>query len=191
MSTRFGRFLGIATIALATLSVAACTIIESKPAPPCPKVTVLKEASSITEFVPGPGRDLIDVVYEGNMVDLAGSCDSADVDDDTGEGDLAVELMVTMDLNRGPANKDRKAKVRYFVGITDSERRILNKKDFSGTVEFPGNRSRLQWRDEPIHLNIPLKAGKTGRDFVIFVGFGVTPDQLKFNLQQIEGTRAK
>ena len=190
MSTRFSRFFGIATIAIATLLVAACTIIESKPAPPCPKVAVLKEASSITEFVPGPGRDIIDVVFEGKNLDRRAVCEY-DIDDDTGDGNLDVELMVSMYLSRGPANLDRKAAVKYFVAIADSERRILTKQDFSGTVEFPGNRNRLRWTDDPVFLNIPLKGGKTGRDFIVYIGFGVTPDQLKFNRQQIEGTRAK
>jgi len=165
-------------------------LMKSEPAPPCPDVSIIKDAASVTKFVPGVGRDLIDVVYEGKVVNTGGMCEY-DVDDETGAGNLAVELKLTMELSRGPANKDRKADVSYFVGITDLERRVLNKQDFSGVVNFPGNKNRLQWTDEAVFLDIPLKAGQTGKDFLIFVGFGVTPDQLKFNRTQIEDTRRK
>lgn len=180
----------VSGLAVAALFASGCTVLESEPAPPCPDVGVLKEAASITKFVPGPGRDLIDVIYEGKILSPRGMCEY-DVDDDTGEGNLAVDLLVTMELNRGPANQERKAEVAYFVGITDSERRILNKQNFSGVVAFPSNKNRLLWTDERVHLNIPLKAGKTGTDFIIYVGFGVTPDQLKFNRKQIEGSQRK
>ncbi len=184
------RYLWILGIALAGALTSACTMMESKPAPSCPQVLIRGDAASITKFVPGPGRDLIDVIYEGKNLDRRAICET-DVDEDTGEGNVAIELMVAMELSRGPANRDRKADVGYFVVIADSEHRILSKKDFLGTVEFIGNKNRLQWTDEPVHLNIPLKDGKTGRDFIIYIGFGLTPDQLKFNRQQIEGTRRK
>ena len=34
----------------------------------CPGVAILREAQSITQFKPGPGRDLIDVRFEGESV---------------------------------------------------------------------------------------------------------------------------
>jgi len=180
----------VSGLVAAAFFASACTMLESEPAPPCPNVSVIKDTAKVTKFLPGVGRDLIDVVYEGTFQNPTGMCEY-DVDDDTGEGNLAVELLVTMELARGPANKDRKAEVAYFVSITDSERRILNKQNFSGVVAFPGNKNRLQWTDEPVYLRIPLKGGKTGTDFSIYVGFGVTPDQLKFNRKQIEGARRK
>ncbi len=188
------RPVGTARIAAALAAaaiVSACTMFgEDKVPPPCPAISVLEEAASLTRFVEGPGRDLIDVLVEEKVSDAAGTCEY-DVDDDTGVGTLNVEMMVAFELNRGPANRDRKAEIGYFVAITDTERNILNKQSFKGTVEFPGNRNRLIWTDEPVFLNIPLKAKQTGRNFKIFIGLDLTEEQLQFNRQKIRDRQGR
>jgi hypothetical protein len=164
---------------LTALLLAACSG-NQQPPPACPDVKVLQDAATITKFGDGEGRDLIDVDYEGAIVDATGSCDY-DVDDDTGEGNLAAEMRVLMQIGRGPANRDRKADIGYFIAITDKDRNILNREAFHGTVEFIGNRNRLNWTDEPVYLNIPLTKGKVGEDFLIFVGFTLSPEQVQYN----------
>ena len=188
------RSVGAARIA-AALTVAglvsACTLFgEDEVPPPCPEISVLEEASNLTRFVDGPGRDLIDVLVEQKVSDAAGTCEY-EIDDDTETGTLSVEMMVAFELNRGPANRDRKTDVDYFVAVTDNQRNILNKQSFKGTVEFPGNRNRLIWTDEPVYLNIPLKAKQTGRNFKIFIGLDLTDDQLQFNRQKIRDRQGR
>ncbi|MCH7721637.1 MAG: hypothetical protein IH988_11735 [Planctomycetes bacterium] len=46
--------------------------------PPCPRAVVLADAQSVTEFRPGPGRDLTDILNEGAITDLAGGCEYND-----------------------------------------------------------------------------------------------------------------
>ena len=167
-------------------ALSACSLFgEDELPPPCPEIAVLGDAASVTQFVEGPGRDLIDVLVEGDIADANGSCEY-DVDDETGIGTLAVEMVVSIELNRGPANRDRQADIGYFVAITDAERNILSKETFKATVPFPGNRNRLIWTDEPVYLGIPLKAKQTGKDFRIFLGLDVTRDELQFNRSQIK-----
>lgn len=178
----------LAALAAAGLLAGACTVFESAPPPPCPEVVQVEGASNITKFVDGPGRDLIDVLFEGGINDATGLCEY-DVDDETGAGTLAVEMTVALDLGRGPANRDRRAQVGYFIAITDTERNILNKQNFQGSVEFPGNKTKLVWLDEPVYLSIPLKGGQTGRDFLIFVGFDVSEEELRFNRERIRNRR--
>jgi len=170
------------TAGLAALLLAACSGNQQLP-PPCPDVKVLQDAATITKFAEGQGHDLIDIDFEGEIVDAAGACEY-DVDDDTGEGNLAAEMQVLMQIGRGPANTDRKADIGYFIAITDQERNVLNREAFHGTVEFTGNRNRLNWTDEPIYLNIPLTKGKDGEDYLIFVGFTLTPEQVQYNRDQ-------
>ncbi len=185
--TRMG---GVAVLA-AAFALSACTLFgEDEPPPPCPEIAVLQDAASMTKFVEGPGRDLIDVVVEGKIVDAQGVCEY-DIDDDTGAGTLTVEMVVSVQLNRGPANRNREANFGYFVAITDPERNILNKETFTATVPFPGNRNRLIWTDEPVYMGIPLKANQTGKNFRIFLGLDVDRDQLRFNRQQIQDRQGR
>ncbi|MCG8507848.1 MAG: hypothetical protein MI741_01350 [Rhodospirillales bacterium] len=178
----------LAVLAIAGVLTGACTMFEGAPAPPCPQVLQIEEAASVTRFVDGPGRDLIDVLFEGSIGNASGVCEY-DVDDDTETGTLGVEMTLSFEVGRGPANRDRQADLNYFVAITDAERRILNKQNFSGTVNFPGNKTRLVWLDEPVYLSIPLAAGQTGSDFRIFVGFDLSKDELQFNRDKIRNRR--
>ena len=178
-----------AVIAMMTLALSACGMFTaSAPPPPCPELSVLGDAASLTKFVEGAGRDLTDVLYEARLVDAAGACDY-DMKKETGEGTLSVEMAVSMEMARGPANRDGKALVHYFVAVTGKDQEVLNKQDFAGTVEFTGNRSQLRWTDEPVYLAFPLKKGQTGRDFRIYVGYDLTPEELEFNRKEASGIR--
>lgn len=173
---------------MAALATSACSVFDKTPPPPCPDVSVLSDASRITKFVDGPGRDLIDVLYEGEVADAAGSC-TYDLDKDTKEGQLGVEMTVVMALSRGPADRDGKAPLSYFVAITGKDQKILNKQHFTADVAFPPNTGKLLWKDEPIYLSIPLKAGETGRDFQIYVGYDLDQEELQFNRKQTRDVR--
>jgi len=177
-----------AAIAVAALALSACEAFQSAPPPPCPGVAVLGDAATLTKFVDGPGRDLTDVLYEARLVDAAGACDY-DVDKDTGDGRLDVEMAVSMEMSRGPANRDGRVEVRYFVALTGRDRDIIDRQLFEGVVEFPGNRTTLLWIDEPVVLAIPLRGGQTGADFRIYVGYDLTEEELEFNRRRAGGTR--
>jgi hypothetical protein len=173
----------------AGLVLAGCGVYDSmhesllgKDVPPvCPRVSVLPEAASLTKFLPGLGRDIIDIVYQGEIRDILISCEN-DIDDDTNTGTVAVKLLLQIGAERGAADRDRRADFTYFVAITGGEMSVLNKRTFDGAVEFPGNVSRLTWTDDkPVTLNIPLKAGQSGSDFEIFVGFQLSREEMEFN----------
>lgn len=177
-----------AAIAMAALALSACEALKSAPPPPCPNVAVLGDAATLTKFVEGPGRDLTDVLYEARLVDAAGVCDY-DVEKDTGDGTLDVEMAVSMEMSRGPANRDGRAEVRYFVALIGNDREIIDKQLFEGAVDFPGNRTTLVWTDEPVVLAIPLQGGQTGSDFRIYVGYDLTQEELDFNRKRVGGAR--
>ena len=150
---------------------------------PCPRVSILADAATITRFKEGAGRDLIDVDFKGALTEFRGSC-GYDIDEYTDSGTMSIDLAVAMDLERGPANRSREIGVEYFISVTDSSKRVLNKEIFDVKVTFPGNRTVLTWSedpDKPIILTIPLKAGERGRDFNIFVGFQLSPEELLYN----------
>ena len=156
--------------------------------PPCPRVSVLPDGAAVTKFRAGPGRDLIDVFYQVGVVDIVSSCEH-DIDDDTGEGTLTVELEVVIGAERGPADRDRSAAFSYFVAVTDTSRTVLNKKSFSASVQFPGNLSRVTLIDRPVILGIPLKVGQNGSSFEIVVSFQMSLQELEFNRRRSANAR--
>ncbi len=146
----------------------------------CPRVLVLPEGASITKFLSGPGRDIIDIVYQGEVLDVLRSCEY-DIDDDTNAGTVAVDLSLVIGAQRGAADRERRATFTYFIAVTDQKKTVLNKNAFDAKVEFPGNRSRVTLTDAAVNLNIPLKAGQSGSDFQIIVGFQMSREEMEFN----------
>ena len=167
--------------AILLLAVAACTVFqEEEPPPSCPRISILGDAATLTKFRPGPGRDLTDVLYEGVVSGVTGSCAYAN-DGKRANRALSMKVALVIEAARGPANRDGRAAFPYFVGITDSSRNVLNKQRFNVTAVFPGNRARLVVTDNPVALEIPVKAGQSGQDFEIFVGFQLSRAELEYN----------
>ena len=160
--------------------LAGCTADQDVILPACPKVTILDDTSTLTRFRDGPGRDLTDVDFNGEVVRLTGSC-LYDVDSDTGAGILNMELQVEVKVDRGPANRDRTAEFEYFVSILDTGGKIVAKEIFPFKVEFYGKKVTSKDTDAPITMTIPFAAGQSGRDFSVFVGFQLTPDEIRYN----------
>lgn len=146
----------------------------------CPDYRVLADAANLVKFRQGPGRDLTDVNFESTIVGVQLVCES-DVDKKTGKGTVEVSVTVRFGAARGPANRDRKARFVYFIRIVARDNRILYGEDFPLTVGFPGNRTKLQFRGEPIVLEIPVTAKRSTNSFTIFTGFKLSPEEIKFN----------
>jgi hypothetical protein len=189
---RPGNRLPARAAALALILVlAGCAVIEETvmgKALPCPSIKILPEAETITRFKEGPGRDLIDVDFNGKIINIRRSerCDY-DIDEDTGAGTLSLELEVVLVLERGPANRSREIGFEYLISIQDPENRVLKVKTFDVKVTFPGNLTVLKWSeeyDEPIILTIPFKAGQRGQDFVIKAGFQLSREEFQYNRRQ-------
>ena len=143
---------------LALFVLAACQQSPAVP-PPCPNIVIVQDAVEITHFLPGPGRDLTDVTLEARIADFKGFCDT-DIEDDGSE-----------------------ATVKYFVAIADTDDNILAREEFETSVAFEGNRNRQGFAEELVQ-KIPLQAGQRGDAFNVFVGFVLSDDELKYNLNK-------
>lgn len=177
------RLTSLAAVAAAAVGLAACSAgnwWENKPETrPCPTVSVLSDAASVTVFRAGPGSDLTDVLYEGHFAGYDGAC--VYNTDKTGKGSMEIELRLDLRAVRGPADTERRAPLRIFVSVTDLERNILSKEVFDTPADFPGNRTQAKLQDQPIYVTLPLAEGQTGADFLIFTGFQITRAQLEYN----------
>ncbi len=174
---RVGK-IGAGYAALALFAVAACEQGPAAPPPPCPDIVIVQDAAEVTQFLPGPGRDLTDVTLEARVVDFRGFCET-DLEDDR-SGAVDVELELLMVAARGPAAAGRVASVRYFVAIADKEENVLARAEFETEFTFEGNRNRIGFAEE-LTQRIPLRRGQLGDNFSVFVGFVLTDEGLKFN----------
>ena len=169
---------GVALIAALAFGLGACSSELVIP-PPCPEILIPVDGAKLTRFKPGPGRDTIDVVHEEQIAGFAHGCEYNT--DTAGVGTLAVEINPTFESKRGPANPSNQSTFEYYVAVVDQEKNMMEKKRFTGVIEFPANISRVLWqREEPIPLAIPLKAGQTGNHFQIFIGLQMTREELEY-----------
>lgn len=177
-----GRRLPRVLIAVAALvGLAGCSAFGDKIQPQiCPRISVIEDAKTVTKFRPGPGRDLTDIVIEGEITALSLEC-SQTGDGKAGTGRIDVVVILVLEAERGAADRERRGAVEYFIGIADRERNILRRQLFTAPVTFTGNVTRVQVTDEPVDLKIPLKAGQSAADYEIMVGFQLSRDELEYN----------
>ena len=150
----------------------------------CPTYWVVSDAASVVKFRDGPGRDLTDVNYEGEIVGVQLGCVS-NINKRTLAGTMDVDVTVRFDAGRGPANRDHKARFDYFVKVLDPNRNILKGESLSVVIDFPGNKTRVRFRSLPLTLELPITSKWPNSYYQIFVGFKLTREQLDFNRKRI------
>lgn len=159
--------------------LAACSG-DDVPPPPCPPVNAVTDAGRMVAFR-GEGRDLTDVRFEARIADLAMTCDYEPDDEE-----IEAELRVVFAAERGPANTTQRARFRYFVAVATRDQQILAREEFDVTIPLEGNRTRAGVA-EVLTPRIPLTEGRTGADYVVFVGLALTRDQLEYNRRNRSG----
>lgn len=190
------RLATAAALAALLLSVGACSTKKPVSPGPCPRVNILADASQLTQFKEGPGRDLIDVDHTARIARVGGTCvyemdKPAEKNKKPETGTLTVTIGLLIAAERGPADTDHKARFEYFVTLVDRERQPIQKTVFPVTVDFPGNVTRATAEEFPIDLKIRLKPKQTGADFVVFVGFQLSPEQVEFNRRREREARGR
>jgi hypothetical protein len=191
-------------LALLALGMSACTAYQNLTdgyrdpiVMKCPDYRVIADAANLVKFKDGPGRDLVDVNFEGEILGVDLECES-DIDRPTRTGTLEVAVKITIGASRGPANRDRKARFDYFIRVVDQNRKILKfldddgnpvKKDLGVVTSFPGNKTRVQFRTPPFTLKLPISRKWSSSYYKIFVGFKPTRAELQFNRDKIQNTK--
>jgi hypothetical protein len=155
------------------LGLAGCDLAgDQGPPPPCPTVFPVAEARAVTRFT-GQGRDLTDVLFEAQFQDVVLVCEYDD-------GVVEVDMQIRIIAADGPANRGRNIRITYFVAIATLDRKIVAREEFEIEVPFEGNRTRVIAVEE-VSPRIPLPPGRSGADYVIYVGLALTPAELRYN----------
>ena len=154
-------------------TLAGCGMFSGAGDRNCPRVDTLDGAGRVTQFNPGPTRDLTDVRFEGRIVKIESECEY------DRDGTVEVSAIVTMEFVRGPAAPSEEGRFEYFVAITDPSGRRIKKQVFPLPVPFPGAATRVRARDEPTQ-RFSYAPADDARGYRIFVGFQLTRDQLDY-----------
>jgi hypothetical protein len=163
--------------ALAGLTLlSACSSTEDEPTPSCPKVLILADAEKFTQFRPGKGRDITDIVAEGEIAGFKGACQFGKRNET-----IEMTLSVSFTLTRGAANADGLVSFPYFVAVPSMFPDPAGKAVMPVTVQFPGNLSKVRYNDEELTLSLPLGAGQGGASYEVIIGFQLDEDQVAYN----------
>jgi len=172
-----------AVVVLAAV-VAGCSG-DNKDEAPCPSAKVLGEPSELTRFREGPGRDPTDVLYTARMAQVSGECTY-----DPDGGDIDIELDVAMEVFRGAAPTDSAVDFSYFVAVAEwveagaSEPVVRSREAFRVQTDIPLGRRGLRYSDL-LEITIPRPDNRNVRNFVIYVGFELTREELSYNKRKL------
>jgi len=193
--SKFKNIFKIAIFCFTALTVAGCEAAkdlnpwESYPVPPCPKIQLLKDTDVITVFRSGVGRDITDIRYEAEVNGFTGNCEYIGKKGLYSKVKLVIK--VEFEITRGPAAQSRLINFSYFVAIPEFYPKPSGRKIFVVKVKFPENRNTVRIVDEEVEISIPLNGSRKGPGSEIYIGFQLTPDQLKLNRQNRQTPRIK
>ncbi|MDD9990512.1 MAG: hypothetical protein OXP75_01810 [Rhodospirillales bacterium] len=163
-----------ATLLAASVLVALAGCNPFADPPPCPRVSILKEARLLTLYGDGPGREASDVAFVLELRSVSSDCDY-DVGDQGGGVEVTFALPIR--ATRGPAAASDRVSVPFFVAIADPTRQIIAKEVFTAQIAFEADSASAQTVEE-IEQWIPLGPGEFGVSYETLVGFQLTPAQL-------------
>lgn len=145
--------------------------------PPCPKIFLSSDISTLTRFRPGGGHDLTDIDFQAELLGYSGSCKYE-------KNKLTITLAVGFGVTRGPASS-REARFNYFVAIPKLYPSPAAKVDFDVAYPFPQGAARGEFKDE-VEVDIPLAERNTGPSNEIYIGLQLTVEELEYNRKQRE-----
>ena len=145
----------------------------------CPSPLTVQDASHLTRFKPGPGRDPRDVMFEASLINSATACS-------VGKDRMDVELKILVAVNAGPSVGVGTSSVPYFVRVVDANGNVREGRDFSADFKLSTAAPRGQSIEE-LTLSLPFAEPGDLGGYRIAVGLKPTPEELQYNRRS--GTR--
>jgi len=164
------RWVRTSAVAAALLILSACSTPEERG--PCPTTAIVSGADRLSRFLPG-SEDLTDLVFEAEIEEVISSCTY-------GTASVDLDLTVVIAVRRGQALRDRTADFEYFVAVATPDQQVLARQSFPIALPFSTTERRLRLT-ELVQPTIPLTPEQGGQDFRIFIGFALTPEELRYN----------
>jgi hypothetical protein len=138
----------------------------------CPQVLIVQEASQLTQYVPGAGRDMLDVRFDAEIGQVNWVCQFF-----VEENRVEIEVRFAMLALRGPAADSDVARFPYFVAVADPQGTILAKQVFAIDIQFPGNSLEIGHL-ERVFQTLEYASLSNAANYTVYIGFQLTPEQL-------------
>lgn len=159
--------------AIPALALVLVSCASDAPPPACPAAGTPSTLDSVTAFRDGGGRDLTEVLYQARIDGVNSACEYD-------ENGIEVDLAVRFVAERGPAEQDRLATLRYFVAVERAPGEVTAKQIYDLPMPFEGNNRRVG-RVEEVGIFVPAPADGNFSGLRVLVGFQLTADQLDYN----------
>ena len=170
---RLNRYFAAATSAL-LLALGGCGILNNEGSGyVCPNTAILEGPGELVRFTTGSANGPNDVSFRSKMNTVSGTCE---VDEKT----ITMELSIAMEASRGPANTKGEAQFVYFVAILDKDKKILTRTKFPMIAKFKRDETKLDF-SESVTVTIPKKKDDLPEEFMVYMGFEMTPEELAYN----------
>ena len=165
---------GVPAAGLLALTLAGCGG-GSSPSPSivCPPPLTVQDASRITHFKDGAGRDPRDIAYEAALVNSGSSCQ-------LGPRTLEVTVVMIVAVSAGPSVTPGQTRVPYFVRVLDGNGTVLQGQDFTADFRLSSASPRGESREE-LALSIPFNEIRDLTGYRIAVGLKPTQEELNYN----------
>ena len=170
-------------ITLAGAILAGATLTACAPPPDmlitCPLIRIPQNTERLTRFAPGDGRDITDVVLRAEVKFLSGECT-------IGEKKIVMTFPIVVRGLRGPAETDGTEPVDVFVAVTTRAKKPLSLRAWPLVLRFQGNRNVVV-SSEVITVLIPKTAEQSNKDFLVYLGFRPSKEELSYNREESRG----
>lgn len=137
----------------------------------CPKIAILSDAAQLVQ-ADAKAKQTGAIDFVASLAQPKISCVQA-----TG----AVQSSLSFQVEGASGEKQpRPASLPYFVAIMDGNQ-VWAKQVFTLTLRFAASERSVKQTETVERVRIPLKAGKSGGDYRVLVGFQLTPEQIAHN----------
>lgn len=160
----------ITALAVAALSLALAADAVAKPqarAKACPSVTVLADATRLTQM-------------QNGRIDLKAEIRSPALTCSVLAGNAKSRLSFSVKSAIAPTSDVATRTVPYFVAII-SEGRVIGKEVFQLALPFVGSKRKMTVKEYIDRIDIPIATEKSADDYAITIGFQLTEEQVEYN----------
>lgn len=153
-----------------------CSLTEKENPAPCPRISILSDASKLIRFRPGQGRDVTDVELQAEIISFKGAC-AYDMD----KRQMKLTMQIGIDALRGPAAKSKSYDIGYFIAMPLFFPKTEAKQIMPVALAFPDETNHVRYTDEEVSVTFPISDFKKLDGYQVILGFQLDPAQLDYN----------
>ena len=167
----------ILVLVAAIFVLAGCGSRNKNEGPPCPDLNVLADAAKFTQFRPGEGHDITDIVLQGEITGYHGTCAY-----NKDKGLLTMTLQVQMVFSRGPAAQTRDVSTGYFIAVPSFYQKPEAKRVMPVKFTFANAADHIRITDNEVDVILPAKDLEKSIDKLgVYIGFQLDQSELEYN----------